>query len=113
MGGELDKLVKVFPNPGTGTAYPPTALPTVGPYALPVPGFVPGSGSHGLFGRDGRRARHACEGIAANRRYIHCQPTPYPLPTDALSCQLPPYRVNRRPILGNTPRNGQKGAMGG
>ena len=44
MGGELDKLVKVFPNPGTGTAYPPTVLPTVGPYALPVPGFVPGSG---------------------------------------------------------------------
>jgi len=28
--------------PGTGTAYHPTALPTVGPYALPVPGFVPG-----------------------------------------------------------------------
>ena len=44
MGGELAKLEKVFPNPGTGTAYPPTALPTVGPYALPVPGFVPGSG---------------------------------------------------------------------
>ena len=31
-------------NPGTGTAYHPTALPTVGPCALPVPGFVPGSG---------------------------------------------------------------------
>ena len=29
-------------NPGTGTANHPTALPTVGPYALPVPGFVPG-----------------------------------------------------------------------
>ena len=29
-------------NPGTGTAYPPTALPTVGPYELPVPGLVPG-----------------------------------------------------------------------
>ena len=26
---------------GTGTAYRPTALPTVAPYALPVPGFVP------------------------------------------------------------------------
>ena len=25
----------------------------------------------------------------ANRRHIHCQTTPYPLPTDALSCQLP------------------------
>jgi len=25
-------------KPGTGTAYHPTALPTVGPYALPVPG---------------------------------------------------------------------------
>ena len=25
-------------NPGTGTVYNPTALPTVGPYALPVPG---------------------------------------------------------------------------
>ena len=29
-------------NPDTGTAYHPTALPTVGPYALPVPGVVPG-----------------------------------------------------------------------
>ena len=29
-------------NPGTGNAYHPTALPTVGPYALPVPSFVPG-----------------------------------------------------------------------
>ena len=28
-------------NPGTDTAYRPTALPTVGPYALPVLGFVP------------------------------------------------------------------------
>ena len=26
---------------GTGTAYHPTALPTVAPYGLPVPGFVP------------------------------------------------------------------------
>ena len=26
-------------NPGTGTAYHPTALHTVGPYELPVPGF--------------------------------------------------------------------------
>ena len=25
-------------DPGTGTAYHPTALPTVGSYALPVPG---------------------------------------------------------------------------
>ena len=44
MGGDLAKLEKVSPNPGTGTAYPPTALPTVGSYALPVPGFVPGFG---------------------------------------------------------------------
>ena len=29
-------------NPGTGTAYLPTALPTAGPYALPVPGLEPG-----------------------------------------------------------------------
>ena len=29
-------------NPGTGTGYPPTALATVGPYGLPVPGVVPG-----------------------------------------------------------------------
>ena len=29
-------------NPGTGTTYRPTAPPTVGPYALPVPEFVPG-----------------------------------------------------------------------
>ena len=29
-------------NPGTGTAYHPMALPTVGPYALAVPGVVPG-----------------------------------------------------------------------
>ena len=29
-------------NSGTGTAYHPTALPTVGPCALSVPGFVPG-----------------------------------------------------------------------
>ena len=34
-------------QPGTGTAYHPTALPTVGPYALPVPGFVPGRGHTG------------------------------------------------------------------
>ena len=27
-------------NPGTSTAYLRTALPTVGPYALPVPGLV-------------------------------------------------------------------------
>ena len=27
--------------PGTGTAYPATTLPTVGPYALPVPGIDP------------------------------------------------------------------------
>jgi hypothetical protein len=26
---------------GTGTAYHPTALPTVAPYGLPVPGLVP------------------------------------------------------------------------
>ena len=58
MGGELAKLEKVFPNPGTGTAYPPTALPTVGPYALTVPGFVPGSAHRG------RRAGGAREGIA-------------------------------------------------
>jgi len=45
MGGKLLMLEMVFPNPGTGTAYPPTALPTIGPYALSVPGFVPGSGS--------------------------------------------------------------------
>ena len=39
--------MKVRPgtNPGTGTAYVPTAVPTVGPYALPVPVLVPGSGS--------------------------------------------------------------------
>jgi hypothetical protein len=29
-------------NPGTGTAYLPTALAAVGPYTLPVPGLVPG-----------------------------------------------------------------------
>ena len=29
-------------NPGTGTANLPTALTAVGPYALPVPGLVPG-----------------------------------------------------------------------
>ena len=31
-------------NPGAGTTFHPTPLPTVGPYALPVPGFVPGRG---------------------------------------------------------------------
>ena len=31
-------------NPGTGTAYHPTALSTLGPYALPVPGSVPDPG---------------------------------------------------------------------
>ena len=30
-------------NPGTGIAYHPTALPTVGPYALPAPGDELGS----------------------------------------------------------------------
>ena len=35
-------------NPGTGTAYYPTALPTIGPYALPVSGFVPESGTAGF-----------------------------------------------------------------
>ena len=44
----------------TGTAYHPTALPTVGPCALPVPAFVPGSGrvSHTAGSQDhvaGRR----------------------------------------------------------
>jgi len=29
-------------NPGTGTAYVPTALPTVASYTLPGSGFVPG-----------------------------------------------------------------------
>ena len=29
-------------KPGTGTAYHPSAQPTVGPYELPVPGFIPG-----------------------------------------------------------------------
>jgi len=30
-------------DPGTGTAYHPTTLPTVGPYSLPVPGtYLPG-----------------------------------------------------------------------
>ena len=41
------------PKPGEGTAYRPTALPTVGPYALPVPvfvtGFVPGFGPYPGF----------------------------------------------------------------
>ena len=38
-------------NPGTGTAYVPTALPIVGPYGLPVPGY--------LRGRRRRRQRKA------------------------------------------------------
>ena len=38
---KLAEVVRPGTNPGTGTAYHPTALPTVGPYALPVPGFVP------------------------------------------------------------------------
>ena len=29
-------------DPGAGAGYHPTALATVGGYALPVPGFVPG-----------------------------------------------------------------------
>ena len=29
-------------NPGTGAACLPTALAAVGPYALPVPGLIPG-----------------------------------------------------------------------
>ena len=38
VGGEA------VPNPGTGTAYHPTALPTVAPYAPPGSGEPPGSG---------------------------------------------------------------------
>ena len=34
-------------NPGTGTAYRPTPLPTVGPYTLPRSGLLPGSGRVG------------------------------------------------------------------
>ena len=37
-------LQQTVTNPGTGTGYLPTALPTVGPYALPVPSIVPGFG---------------------------------------------------------------------
>jgi DNA-binding Xre family transcriptional regulator len=35
--------------------------------------------------------------VTANRRPIHSQPTPYPLPTDTLSCQPLPYPANRMP----------------
>jgi len=42
-------------DPGTDTEYPPTALPTVGPYALPVPGFVPGGASATCAERSFRR----------------------------------------------------------
>ena len=39
-----------------------------------------------------------------NRRFIHCQPTPDPLPTYALSCQPKSYPANRYPILTNDAR---------
>ena len=38
--GDFDPREKPGTNPGTGTGYHPTALPTVGPYATPVSGFV-------------------------------------------------------------------------
>ena len=55
-----------------GTAYHPTALATVGPYALPVPGFVPGSGSVSPAvcpaGAGAQGRRRAARGAARLRR---------------------------------------------
>ena len=51
-GSPLDSVLPSYPkpgtNPGTGTAYHPTALPTVGPYAPPVPGFERGPERRGV-----------------------------------------------------------------
>ena len=62
---------------GTGTAYHLTALPTVGPYALPIPSFVPGRGSS--FGltddcREGEEEDGELEGQDDQR---HLSPEPH------------------------------------
>ena len=40
---DFTQVLALGTNPGTGTGYHTTALLTVGPYALPVPGFVAGN----------------------------------------------------------------------
>ena len=65
-------------NPGTGTAYHATVLTTVGPCALPVPGFVPGTSS-----RTARQTHNASEerasALAISRQPRQLAPPP-PLP---------------------------------
>jgi len=57
-------------NPGTGTAYHPTAPPTVGPYALPVPGLV---------GNEPRTRRISSSVSGAATAYVRiCETTRYP-----------------------------------
>jgi len=67
-------------HPGTGTGHHPTAQPTVGPYALPVPGFVPGFGSGRITPRRRRRcARTWLPDLAGPRSCLSFAPPGCPL----------------------------------
>ena len=62
-------------NPGRGTVYHPTALPTVGLYALPAPGFVPGAvRAHPASEEGGAIRRTGRSLLASAYRGIHRLP---------------------------------------